>query len=554
MTHKSEMTASSNLPVLTEAVPFAAAEPVPLPARPARTKRFIAGAGIGYAYQALIMTAGIWFTPFLLRHLGPHDFGLWSVGMQILGYLMLLDMGIFALLPREAGNATGLAQGRLEAAQLALLIAKVIRIIMVQLPVVVLAAALTWYFLPSAWLALRPPLAVMLVVFVVLFPFQTLQGILSGLQDLSFLGLIRMLSWTITTVVSLVLVFRGLGLYSLAIGWGIGEVVSIACLAWRAQTRFPYVLPKRIFSATWEGSRAYLGRSLWVTISRIASILINGSDILIVGKLLGPLAVVPYVCTGKLISVLSNQPQMLMDLALPGMSEMRYSESRQRIQQASTALTQITLLFSGALVCAMLMLNNSFVGWWVGAGQYGGFKLTAAVLTLTLLRHWNRTLTNTLFCFGYERWISLVSLVDGAVTVTSAIVLVHFFGPIGAPMGAILAVCLVSLPANLWALARELTVSAGSLVSPVMGWAVRLLFLAALASFLQRSFSWQRFSAMVLVGLASLLVYALIMAPVALSPPCSVYVRPLLQGIRWRLGGILKINKVIPTVTDVSAE
>jgi O-antigen/teichoic acid export membrane protein len=548
------MTVSSIMPVRTEPGPANTQQPFSFPARPARTKRFIAGASAGYAYQALVMVAGIWFTPFLLRHLGQHDYGLWAVSLQILGYLLLLDMGVVALLPRETGNATGAVRGRPEAAHLSVLTSKAIRIVTVQLPIVTLAAFLAWYFLPAAWLALRTPLAVMLVVFVALFPFQVLPAILNGLQDLFFLSFIRTLGWTTTTVVSLILVFKGLGLYSLAIGWGTGEVISILCIAWRIRMRFPYVLPDRLFSATWKESCAYLGRSLWVTISRIASILINGSDILIVGKLLGPLAVVPYVCTGKLISVLSNQPQMLMDLALPGMSEMRYSESRQRIQQASTALTQITLLFSGALVCAMLMLNNSFVGWWVGAGQYGGFKLTAAVLTLTLLRHWNRTLTNTLFCFGYERWISLVSLVDGAVTVTSAIVLVHFFGPIGAPMGAILGVCLVSLPANLWALARELTVSAGSLVSPVMGWAVRLLFLAALASFLQRSFSWQRFSAMVLVGLASLLVYALIMAPVALSPPCSVYVRPLLQGIRWRLGGILKINKVIPTVTDVSAE
>ena len=526
------MTTSSILPVQTETLPADPPQPIVFMPKPARTKRFIAGASTGYAYQLVVMVVGLWFTPFLLRHLGPHDYGLWAVGMQVLGYLLLLDMGVVALLPRETGNATGTAQGRPEAAQLSILTNKVINIVTIQLPIVALAAFLSWYFLPAAWLVLRTPLAVMLVVFVVLFPFQVLPAMLNGLQDLLFLGFTRTLSWTITTVVSLILVFKGMGLYSLAIGWGMGEVISILCIVWRIRTRFPYVLPERIFFVTWKESRAYLGRSLWVTVSRLASILINGSDILIIGKLLGPLAVVPYVCTGKLISVLSNQPQMLLDLALPGMSEMRYSESRQRIQQASTALSQITLLFSGALVCAVLTLNRSFVSWWVGAGQYGGFKLTAVILALTLLRHWSRTLINTIFCFGYERWISLVCLTDGAVTVISAIVLVHFFGPIGAPMGAILGVCLVSLPSNLWALARELDVSAGSLVSPVMGWAVRLLFLAALVSFLQRSLSWQHFSAMVLVGLASLLVYAVIMAPVALSPPCSLYVKPFFQRFR----------------------
>ncbi len=542
------MTSSSNLSVQPEAVPVVTAGPVPLPVKPARTKRFIAGAGIGYAYQALVMIVGLWLTPFLLRHLGQNNFGLWAVGMQILGYIMLLDMGVFALLPREVGNAMGLAQGRPEAAELSLLTAKVMRLAIVQLPVVALAAALAWYFLPASWLALRPALAVMLVVFVALFPFQILQGILSGVQDLSFLGFMRMLSWSITTVVSLTLVLRGLGLNSLAIGWGIGEAVFILCLVWRVKARFPYVLPKKIFSATWEGPRAYLGRSLWVTVSRMATILMNGSDVLIIGKVLGPLAVVPYICTDKLISVLSNQPQMLMDLALPGMSEMRYSESRERIQQASTALSQIMLLFSGALVCAVLMLNRSFVSWWVGAAQYGGFRLTVLIAALALLRHWNRTLINTIFCFGYERWISLVSLMDGAVTLASAIALVHFFGLIGAPMGGIIGVCLVSLPANLWALSKELNTSASGLFMPMSGWAFRLGVLAVLAAFLQRIFFWHSFSVMAMIGAGALLVYLLAMFSVMLSPPCSVYLQPLLLQLRVRLGRMFwAIKQVLPT-------
>src|SRR5205807_10342045 len=81
------------------------------------------------------------------------------------------------------------------------------------------------------------------------------------------------------------------GLYTLSLHdalpiWGLGEVVSILCLAWRAKTRFPFVLPKRIFSVTWKESHPYLRRSLWVTVSRVASILINGSDVLIIGKVL----------------------------------------------------------------------------------------------------------------------------------------------------------------------------------------------------------------------------------------------------------------------------
>ena len=532
-------------------LPTTQAQPVSAPApRQGRTRRFIAGAGIGYASQILVMVVGLWFTPFLLRHLGQHDYGLWAVGTQILNYLLLLDMGIFALLPRDTGHATGLSQGRPEAAQLSRLTAKVIRIVILQLPIVALAAVLTWYFLPHAWMALRLPLALMLTIFVALYPFEILQGILDGLQDLSFLGFTRMLSWSITTVVSLVLVFRGWGLISLAIGWGMGEAISVLCMAWRTKVRFPYVLPKKIFSATWEESRSYLGRSMWITVSRVASILMMGSDVLIIGKVLGPIAVVPYVCTGKLVSVLSNQPHMLMDLALPGLSEMRYSESRDRLLQATNALSQIMLLFSGALVCAILVLNRSFVTWWVGASQYGGFRLSVLIMLLIMLRHWSRTLINTIFCFGYEKWISVVSLADGAVTVVSAVVLVHFLGAIGAPLGGIIGVCAVSIPANLWALAKELKTSPGRLFAPIRSWALRLALLVLLAALVQRSFLWHSFPMMVAVGVGSLLVYVAMMLQVMLSPPCSVYLKPFLTQLRGRLRRLFKVNKsAVPATT-----
>src|SRR5258708_20093494 len=90
---------------------------------------------------------------------------------------------------------------------------------------------------------------------------------------------------------------------------------------------------------------------------------------------------------------------MLMDLALPGMSEMRYAESKERIQQASTALSQVMLLFSGALVCSVLVLNRSFVSWWVGVSQYGGFTLSGLVFCLFLVARFQRLPTKNAFFF-----------------------------------------------------------------------------------------------------------------------------------------------------------
>ena len=83
---------------------------------------------------------------------------------------------------------------------------------------------------------------------------------------------------------------------------------------------------------------------------------------------------------------------------------------------------------------------------------------------------------------------------------------------------------------------------------------VGLALLAVLAAFLQRSFYWHSFPVMAVIGTGAILVYGLVMFPVMLSPPCSVYLKPLLHQLWARLGRTLGAAKRILPVTNVGTE
>src|SRR5205807_1556651 len=184
----------------------------------------------------------------------------------------------------------------------------------------------------------------------------------------------------------------------------------------RVRSHFPQVLPIRLPHLNWNSARRSLGSGSWVTVSQIAQVLLNGTDLVIIAKLLGPAAVVPYAFTGKLITVLANQPQLLIQAAAPALSEMRAGETAQRQLQACNALSQAMLLASGAVACVVMVVNRGFVSWWTGAAQYGGFTLCALLLVNMLLRHWNNPLVYSVFCFGGERRLALTTLFDGLLT------------------------------------------------------------------------------------------------------------------------------------------
>src|SRR5437867_4323440 len=107
-----------------------------------RTSRFIGGFGLGLLQQILVLVVGLWLTPFFLRRLGQHEYGVWLVITQVTAYLGLMDLGVVGLLPRETAFAVG--RGGVAAAELPGIIRKAGRIVLYQWPVIAICALAAW--------------------------------------------------------------------------------------------------------------------------------------------------------------------------------------------------------------------------------------------------------------------------------------------------------------------------------------------------------------------------------------------------------------------------
>lgn len=516
-----------------------------------RSKRFLKGVVLGYSYQAATLVAGLWLTPFLLHHLGQRDYGLWLTALPILNYLMLADFGIVALLPRTVAYATGRAGGdKKNATDLPHILGQTSVVVLCQTPIVIAAAILTWVFLPKDWLALRGPLGLAMGVFAGLFPLRIFPAVLEGLQEQAFAIRATMASWVIGLVTNVLMIYAGFGLYSVATGWVIALAgTPIACV-YRLWTHHREVLPSRLPRFSKPEFWSQLGQGFWISAGQIGQILMASTDVLIISKVLGPIMVVPYVCTGKLANVLSNQPQMLMQLAMPGLSEMRTGETKARLYQASIALSQGMLLLTGLLFCVILVINKPFVFWWVGSKQYAGFIVTALILLNMLLRHWTLTVGYTAFCFGHEKRLAICAFLDGLVTASTMLLLIKHFGYIGVVAGSIAGVCLTTLPANMVIVSRELQLSVYHMFAPFWPWCWRCALVVAGCAVWARTWTPVSPLQMVVVGAVIVVVYCAVLLRPILASPLGPYLRDAASGVRLRypklMDAILSVEKARP--------
>lgn len=490
-----------------------------------RSQKFLSGAFFAYLYQGGMMAAGIFLTPFYLRVLGAHDYGIWLVGLQVLNFLLLCDLGVIAVMPRDVGQAHGRELAGEGSQALELLVGRSAKIVMLQTMLVGLVALVLFLFRPGATSGLRAPMGLILLTFSLTYPLRMTHAILTGLQDLKFLGQLRIWLWVLGVSVTVTMLFFGAGFLALACGWCLQEAGSNLGAAWRLRRIRPDLLRSGIWRNTGAFEWRWIARGMWVSLGQTASSLLGGVDLMIIARAFGPATVVIYSCTGKLVQVLQQQPQILASTALSGLSQMKTSESRDRIQKAATCLTQAMIFIGGAIFCVVLPLNGQFIDHWTGPRYFGGIALTVLFLVNFIARLIDYTLALALFAFGYEKLAAIRALMDGVLSVSLASILVRPLGLPGVVLGFVCGALLVTLPMDLYLFAREFDISILSAVRPYVPYLWRIGAVGCGAFAILGKMVLPNLLAVMAVASAIGLVYLIVALPYVLKSDLGEYIR-----------------------------
>lgn len=497
-----------------------------------RTSRLAHALVLGYGFQVAVALVGLALVPFLLSRLGAQDYGLWLIVAQVLGLLGLLDLGVTAILGREVAAASG---GPKPSTAVTEVVRCATWLVWLQTPVVAVIAVVVWCPVSGRRPELAAPLGLMLGAFVLLFPTRLFAAILIGLQDMALTTVAQAAGWALTTVATVGLVLlTGAGLYALVIAWAAGQAVSATICTVRIRARFPWA---RAWSG-WPGWRSlgrYLGPSGWASIVQFAHVLLSTTDLIVLGALLGLPAVVAYSCTVKLVAMLNNYPYQLVTSALPAVAELRAGGDRDRLLRACQALGIGVMGLSGALAVFLVALTPAFVPWWVGADQYGGPTLTLLAVLAMVVRHFIFAFAQMVFALGYDRRSSWALVGDGVVTVSAMVAWTSGLGVLGAPLGSLTGVLVVSGPIMVLTLSAATGATPWGLVRWLAPWAAR--FAVVLVPVAVISYCPRATDPVIALGVAgvAMIVYAVAARQLLIREPLAGYWSQTVVSVRQQL-------------------
>jgi len=413
-------------------------------------------------WGAYVVAMGINFflSPFVVRHLGNTQYGVWTIILALTGYLGLLDLGVRGAVTRYVAKFHAEAQHKRASnvASSAMVIFSSAGIIAI-LASFILAAVVVGHFKIPAEFVTASRIVLILAGFSVGTSLVNgvFGGILVGLQRFDITNAIE---------IGLSILRAGAIVMALHLGYGIIALASIQLsfnlIRWVANVilarHFYPELRIDLSEADYAGVKLIFSFSAFSFLLHISGTLIYASDNVVIGAYMPVAAVTFYVIGGNLIeytrTLLSGISQTMTPLASSIEAQKDWSQVQRVVLFSSRAGTMIIL----PIAITFMLRGSSFIGLWMGA-QYAHTSGTVLMILSMTLLFWPATSVTSGSLLGMSKHRPLVPvlLAEGICNLALSILLVRgSLGILGVAWGTVIPSLTSSLVFWPWYVRRTL--------------------------------------------------------------------------------------------------
>ena len=322
--------------------------------------------------QATLLLSQLIITPILLTLLGVDLYGAWIVLQNSLAYVLIVDLRAGATLRFKLGthqHEDDLVYKRTQVGgALVAWLVTVPLLIFLGLPLIWWAPEITG--VPATLSATMRLAMGILVLWMVLNRLVGIPVDILAAHNLEYRAMGLRTLVVLTTSFGMVLAAYW--------GWGLPGMAMIVMVAGLVEAGVRFVILRR--NVPWLGvifpNRAevmtFLSFSVWLLLSNLGQALLISSQYVLVGLLFNPALVTIYAITGGISRYLFGAAKLLFDAGDAGVLQIVGEKDFVRLERVRHELHLMTLGFMVFVGATTLLLNESFIGLWVGQQFFGG--------------------------------------------------------------------------------------------------------------------------------------------------------------------------------------
>lgn len=396
-----------------------------------RTSRATNGVLTSFLQYGLQVILQATLAPLVLRVAGQETLGAYSILLQVVGYVALLDFGFGVSLSRFLSQAFGLHDRGVHFAK----VFGTARVFFFcsNTAFAVLIGVLGFYLgdlfpmTPHLISQARIALSLIAIWAILRTPISLYANGLIATQNLAVANVIAIVGNAVRLILSLGLVYMGADLVGLILANIISEALTYGLQFIYFRKLYPdQRFPWKIFDISLL--KEMMGFGIQYFGVNLACRLFYNTDNLVVGYLYGAAAASVYYVT-QMPAFLSFQLiWKISDNAAPAVNELYAQGNRSNFRAAYLRIMRYSLLFTIPLAVGIVGFNKVFVVLWVGISQYAGDIMSVSLAIFVVSQVVNHINAMLVVASGEMRWWAGISVLSGFLNLFLSVWLGKMFG------------------------------------------------------------------------------------------------------------------------------
>jgi len=408
-----------------------------------RTNRVIGGTIAGILQFIVAIGLQVVLMPIILHQAGQETLGAYVIILQVIGYLILVDMGMSTAFGRSLNQASN----QPERFQL-LINSGFYFLVMIGL-IYALACAILAFFIKD-WFSLSTTIATQTQLAVISlaiwglarFPLNIYSISLTAIQDLSIPPLLGALANALRMGLSVITVKLGLGVLGLIES----TIIAEALLALSLLLRFNQLKPEyqiqfigTQFTPIFQEIKTQAKFGLQAFWGGLAGKVILFTDNIVVGTLHGAIATSIYYNTQTPIFIAYNLVNQLTGSAVPGINELWANQEWDKLRDIFLRLQRFTLLMTIPVIVGGWFYLRVVIKIWVGEAQFAGQWMTLWLILFALMNTVSLVPQVFIYASGNIRNFTQLVTLEAGINLTLSFLLGKWLGPHGVALASTLA-------------------------------------------------------------------------------------------------------------------
>ncbi len=392
----------------------------------------------GYLGTAVTTLTGFFVTPLLLHFLGDRQFGLWTLLLTIIGYVGLVELGMYATVSKRVAECLAVKDTQRMETVLGTALAIYLALTVAILAAVCLIAPFlgpVFHLPPDLTRAAQQGLVILCLSRCVAFAFMPEAAVLFGAGRLDLITFGSLLITTGASVWNVVQAMRGGSLVMLSATTAISTLLIGLVNVINVRRLFPGLVI-HIRCASRPMARELLKFGSRNSLHAIFGNIAYNSDQIVIGLMMTTSAVANYAVAAKLASMVSVLAARPINVLLPAYSHARAHNDQEREFRLYSQSILLSLVVCMPFTIMGCLLGDRLVRAWVGAGHETAYPvLVVLLLTVLLVQPGN---ASAMIMNATERNLFLVRayMVAAPVNLLLSWYLTKTFGLIGPAIGS----------------------------------------------------------------------------------------------------------------------